>query len=182
MTKKKNNIDNFLEKLDWRVNENSNNGDPTPSGLMLYLANTEIAKHTLNNVYPKEISDLHRNGDLHIHDLGYGTLLPYCCGWSLEALIKEGINKIQGKASSAPAKHLSSLMIQMVNFLGCLQMEASGAMAFNNVDTYLSAFVKNDNLSFYKVKQFMQQLVFNLNIPSRWGCLSDDSEILTKNG
>lgn len=111
-----------------------------------------------------------------------GIKVHNCCGWSLEQLIREGINKVKGKASSHPAKHLSSLMIQIVNFLGVMQMEAAGAEAFNNVDTYLAPFVKIDNLPYETVKQHMQQLVFNLNIPSRWGCLSDDTEILTKNG
>jgi ribonucleoside-triphosphate reductase len=134
---------------------------------MLYLANTKIAKYALENVYTKEIADAHKNADIHIHDLAY--LSCYCNGLNLERLIKEGINKIPGKASSAPAKHLSSLMIQMVNLLGCMQMEAAGAQAFNNIDTYLAPFVKVDNLTFNEVKQFMQQLVFNLNIPSRWG-------------
>lgn len=161
-------VEKYLEKLDWRVNENSNNGDPTFSGLMLYLANTEIAKYALEKVYPENIANAHKNADLHIHDLAYCNTY-YCSGWSLKTLIKEGINKIKGKASSAPAKHLSSLMIQMVNYLGCLQMESAGAVAFNNIDSYLSAFVKVDNLSYEKVKQYMQQLVFNLNIPSRWG-------------
>lgn len=168
---KPNLVDQYLGNLDWRVKENSNNGDPTFSGLMLYLANSEIAKHALKNIYPEEIANAHREGDIHIHDLSYSQTF-YCSGWSLSTLIKEGINKIPGKASSAPAKHLSSLMIQMVNFLGCLQMESAGAQAFNNVDTHLAPFVKNDNLSFDQVKQFMQQLIFNLNIPSRWGSQS----------
>jgi anaerobic ribonucleoside-triphosphate reductase len=175
------NIDKYMNNSDWRVNENANNGNPTFSGLMLYLANTEIAKHALENMYNKDISNAHKTGALHIHDLGY-AMIPYCCGWSLGKLIKEGINKIPGKASSAPARHLNSLMIQMVNFLGCMQMEAAGAEAFNNVDTHLAPFVKKDNLSYEDVKQYMQQLVFNLNIPSRWGCVSEDTEILTMNG
>lgn len=168
---KNNKVDDYLKKLDWRVNENANNGNPTFSGLMLYLANTEIANYALEHIYPKHISDAHRNANIHIHDLAY-TIVPYCLGHSLEKLIKEGINKIPGKASSAPAKHLSSLMIQMVNYLGCMQMEAAGAQAFNNVDTYLAPFVKIDNLCYDEVKQYMQQLVFNLNIPSRWGSQS----------
>lgn len=178
---KSNLIDTYLKREDWRVNENANSGNPTFSGLMAYLSTTEIAKYTLENIYPPDIANAHRIGDMHIHDLGYG-FIPYCCGWSLGKLIKEGINKIPGKASSAPARHLNSLMIQMVNFLGCMQMEAAGAEAFNNVDTHLAPFVKKDNLSFEDVKQYMQQLVFNLNIPSRWGCLSEDAEILTING
>ena len=177
---KTNLIDSYLNKEDWRVNENANS-DTTFSGLMAYISTSEIAKYTLDNIYPPDISNAHKNGDMHIHDLGYG-FIPYCCGWSLGKLIKEGINKIPGKASSAPAKHLNSLMIQMVNFLGCMQMEAAGAQAFNNVDTHLAPFVKKDNLSYAAVKQYMQQLVFNLNIPSRWGCLSEDSELLTIDG
>lgn len=174
-------IDSYLDNSDWRVNENANSGNATFSGLMSYLATTEIANYALENMYPKNISDAHKQGDLHIHDLGY-AFVPYCCGWSLGKLIKEGLNKIPGKTSSAPARHLNSLMIQIVNFLGCTQMEASGAQAFNNIDTHMSPFVKIDNLSYEDVKQYMQQLVFNLNIPSRWGCLSEDSEILTIDG
>lgn len=179
--KKQTKVREYLNKEDWRVNENANNGSPTFSGLMLYLANTAIAKDALTNIYPENISNAHKNGDMHIHDLGY-SMIPYCCGWSLGKLIKEGINKIPGKASSAPAKHLSSLMIQMVNYLGVMQMEAAGAQAFNNVDVHLAPFVKKDNLNFDQVKQYMQQLVFNLNIPSRWGCVTPDTELLTIDG
>jgi len=165
-----NKIDSYLSQNDWRVKENSNS-TYSFSGLMQYLANTNIAEYTLNETYPKKIANAHRNCDIHIHDLGYG-IIPYCCGWSLEDLIKEGINKVPGKASSNPAKHLSTLMIQMVNFLGCMQMEAAGAQAFNSVDTYLAPFIKTDNLDFKTIKQCIQQLVFNLNIPSRWGSQS----------
>ena len=161
------NIQEYINQNDWRVKENSNS-TYSFSGLMQYLANTEIAKYMLDETYPKYISKAHTSGDYHIHDLGYG-MIPYCCGWSLEDLIREGLNGVPGKVQSSPAKHLSTLIIQMVNFLGCVQMESAGAQAFNSVDLFLAPFVKKDKLSYKEVKQNMQQLVFSLNIPSRWG-------------
>lgn len=160
-------IKDYIEQNDWRVKENSNS-TYSFSGLLQYLATSEIAKHMLDNVYPKYISKAHIKGDLHIHDLGYG-IAPYCCGWSLEDLIREGLNGVPGKVQSGSAKHLSTLIIQMVNFLGCVQMESAGAQAFNSVDLFLAPFVKVDKLNYFEVKQNIQQLVFSLNIPSRWG-------------
>jgi len=160
-------IKQYLYQQDWRVKENSNS-TYSFSGLMQHLATSEIAKYTLKEIYPDYIAKAHKDGDLHIHDLGYGICL-YCCGWSLEDLIREGLNGVPGKVQSGAAKHLSTLIIQMVNFLGCTQMESAGAQAFNSVDLFLAPFVKIDNLSYKEVKQNIQQLIFSLNIPSRWG-------------
>lgn len=160
-------IKQYLNQADWRVKENSNS-TYSFSGLMQHIATTEIAKYTLKEIYPEYIANAHKNADLHIHDLGYGICL-YCCGWSLEDLIREGLNGVPGKVQSGPANHLSTLIIQMVNFLGCTQMESAGAQAFNSVDLFLAPFVKKDKLTYQEVKQNIQQLVFSLNIPSRWG-------------
>ncbi|MDP8219007.1 MAG: ribonucleoside triphosphate reductase [Candidatus Theseobacter exili] len=160
-------VDDYLNKSDWRVNENSNM-DFSFSGLMLHTAGSLIAHYTLNKIYPKSISDAHRNGSLHIHDLSHG-ITGYCAGWSLQKLILDGLGGVAHKVAAAPAKHLDVLVIQMVNFLGVMQMEWAGAQAFSSADTLLAPFVRSDNLNYKQVKQNLQRLVFSLNIPSRWG-------------
>ncbi len=160
-------VNEYVNQQDWRVKENST-VNYSIGGLILYNSNCITANYWLQELYDKEISDAHRNGDIHIHDLG--MLAPYCAGWSLEQLIREGLNGVPGKVASAPAKHLSTLINQMINFLGILQNEWAGAMAFSSFDTYLAPFVKNDNLSYKDVKQAIQSFVFGVNTPSRWGC------------
>ncbi|MBR6327618.1 MAG: ribonucleoside triphosphate reductase, partial [Alphaproteobacteria bacterium] len=120
-----------------------------------------------STVYPSEVGEAHRNGDIHIHDLD--MLAAYCAGWSLKTLLKEGFNGVRGKAEANPPKHLSAATGQMVNFMGTLQNEWAGAQAFSSVDTYLAPFIRKDNLSYKEVKQCMQELIYNLNVPSRWG-------------
>ena len=160
-------VDDYLSKADWRVNENSNM-DFSFSGLMLHTAGSLIAHYTLNKIYPQSISDAHKNGSIHVHDLSHG-ITGYCAGWSLQKLILNGLGGVKHKVAAAPAKHLDVLVIQMVNFLGVMQMEWAGAQAFSSADTLLAPFVRADNLSYKQVKQNLQRLVFSLNIPSRWG-------------
>ncbi len=160
-------VDGYLKRLDWRVKENSNT-DYSFSGLMLHTAGKVIAYYTLNNIYPKEIREAHLKGFFHIHDLSAGVV-GYCAGWSLKNLLIMGFGNVPNKVDTKPAKHLDVVVGQMVNFIGCLQMEWAGAQAFSSVDTLLAPFVKVDKLSYKEVKQQMQKLIFNLNIPSRWG-------------
>lgn len=159
-------VETYLKKADWRVKENST-VTYSLGGLILSNSGAVTADYWLNNVYDKEISDAHRNADIHIHDLS--MLTPYCGGWSLKQLIVEGLGGVPGKISSAPASHLSTLCNQMVNFLGILQNEWAGAQAFSSFDTYLAPFVKKDNLTYKEVKQCIQSFVFGVNTPSRWG-------------
>ena len=155
-----------MEKLDWRVNANANQGYSN-GGLILNVSGKVTANYWLSTVYPSEVGDAHRNGDIHIHDLD--MLAAYCAGWSLKTLLREGFNGVKGKAEANPPKHLSAATGQMVNFMGTLQNEWAGAQAFSSVDTYLAPFIRKDNLSYNEVKQCMQELIYNLNVPSRWG-------------
>ncbi|MGL1902247.1 MAG: ribonucleoside triphosphate reductase [Fibrobacterales bacterium] len=159
-------IDEYLEKLDWRVQANANQGYSL-GGMILNISGKLIANYWLSNVYRKEIGEAHRNADMHIHDLD--MLAGYCAGWSLRTLLREGFNGVPGKIESTPPKHLSAAIGQMVNFLGTLQNEWAGAQAFSSFDTYLAPFVKIDNLSYEDVKQNIQEFIYNLNVPSRWG-------------
>ncbi len=158
-------IDNYLDKADWRVNENANMSHSF-QGLMLHLSGTIQARYALEK-YPQEVRDAHNHGYFHIHDLSFG-LAGYCAGWSLRDLLLEGFN-LEGRSCAGPAKHFDSILGQMVNFLGTLQNEWAGAQAFNNVDTYLAPFIRHDGLTYKQVRQAMQKFVFNLNTTSRWG-------------
>ncbi len=158
-------IDNYIAKTDWRVAENANMTHSF-QGLMLHLSGTVQARYALGK-YPQEVREAHDHGYFHIHDLSFG-LAGYCAGWSLRDLLLEGFN-LPGRSCAGPAKHFDAVLGQMVNFLGTLQNEWAGAQAFNNVDTYLAPFVREDGLSYREVKQAMQKFVFNLNTTSRWG-------------
>ena len=159
-------INEYLEKLDWRINENANQGYSN-GGLILNVSGKVTANYWLSHVYPSNIGEAHRNGDIHIHDLS--MLAAYCAGWSLKNLLHEGFNGVPGKAEAGPAKHLSAAVGQMVNFMGTLQNEWAGAQAFSSVDTYLAPYVRVDNLDYKHVYQSMLELIYNLNVPSRWG-------------
>jgi ribonucleoside-triphosphate reductase len=161
-----NTMDGYLKREDWRVNENSN-VNYSLGGLILHNSGTVTANYWLENIYSHEISESHRNGDIHIHDLSMFS--GYCAGWSLRQIIAEGLNGVKNKISSRPARHLATLVQQMVNFLGVLQNEWAGAQAFSSFDTYLAPFVRVDNLSFEEVKQCVQSFIFGVNTPSRWG-------------
>ena len=159
-------IGEYIDRSDWRVNANANQGYSL-GGLILNTSGKLIANYWLNCIYSKDIRDAHMEGDFHIHDLDMFS--GYCAGWSLRQLLEEGLNGVPGKVESAPPKHLESALSQMVNFLGTLQNEWAGAQAFSSFDTYLAPYVKKDELDYKRVKQAVQQFVFNLNIPSRWG-------------
>ena len=161
-----NTMDGYLKQQDWRVNENSN-VSYSLGGLILYNSGAITANYWLDNIYPHEIAEAHRNGEFHIHDLSMFS--GYCAGWSLRQLIAEGLGGVRGKISSRPAKHLSTLIQQMVNFLGILQNEWAGAQAFSSFDTYLAPFVRVNKLSYEEVKQNIQSFIFGVNTPSRWG-------------
>lgn len=156
----------YLDRSDWRVNANANQGYSV-GGLVLNTAGKSIATYWLDEVFSPEAARAHREGDLHIHDLD--MLAGYCAGWSLRRLLEEGFNGVPGAIAAAPPRHLSSACGQIVNFLGTLQNEWAGAQAFSSFDTYMAPFVRLDALSFDQVRQCLQELVFNLNVPSRWG-------------
>ncbi|CAG34793.1 ribonucleoside triphosphate reductase [Desulfotalea psychrophila] len=159
-------IDNYLERLDWQVNENSNMAYSL-QGLNNYIANETSKNYWLHRIYPPEVRDAHEQGDLHIHDLG--LLSVYCVGWDLQDLLKNGFRGVAGKAASAPAKHFRSALGQVVNFFYTLQGEAAGAQAFSSFDTLLAPFIRKDGLTFKEVKQAVQEFIFNLNVPTRVG-------------
>ena len=167
-------IEDYVNAIDWRVKENST-VNYSIGGLILNASGAVTANYWLSEVYDKEIGEAHRNGDMHIHDLS--MLAPYCAGWSLKQLIREGLGGVPGKIASAPARHLSTLCNQMVNFLGIMQNEWAGAQAFSSFDTYLAAFVKKDNLTYKQVKQCVQSFIYGVNTPSRWGTQAPFSNI-----
>ena len=159
-------MNEYLDRQDWRINANANQGYSL-GGMVLNVAGKVIANYWLDEIYSQEIGQAHRQGDLHIHDLD--MLSGYCAGWSLRQLLFEGFNGVPGRAESKPPKHLSSALGQMVNFLGTLQNEWAGAQAFSSFDTYLAPFVRVDKLNYEQVKQLIQEFIYNLNVPSRWG-------------
>ena len=167
-------VDSYVKVTDWRVKENST-VTYSVGGLILSNSGAITANYWLSEIYDEEIANAHRNADIHIHDLS--MLTGYCAGWSLKQLIQLGLGGISGKITSAPAKHLSTLCNQMVNFLGIMQNEWAGAQAFSSFDTYLAPFVKVDNLSYREVKQCIESFVFGVNTPSRWGTQAPFSNI-----
>ncbi|MFA7232890.1 MAG: ribonucleoside triphosphate reductase [Terrimicrobiaceae bacterium] len=159
-------INEYVAKSDWRVNANANQGYSL-GGMILNIAGKVTANYWLDEIYPEQVGRAHRHGDIHIHDLD--MLSGYCAGWSLRQLLAEGFNGVPNKVESAPPRHYRTALGQMVNFLGTLQNEWAGAQAFSSMDTYLAPYVRADNLTEEEVEQGMQELVFNLNVPSRWG-------------
>ena len=159
-------MNEYLSREDWRVRANANQGYSL-GGLILNVSGKVTANYWLDEVYSPAIGTAHREGDLHIHDLD--MLAGYCAGWSLRTLLNEGFNGIPGRVEAGPPKHLSSALGQMVNFLGTLQNEWAGAQAFSSFDTYLAPFVRKDRLGFDEVRQAIQEFIYNLNVPSRWG-------------
>ncbi len=167
-------VDNYVNVNDWRVKENST-VTYSVGGLILSNSGAITANYWLSEIYDEEISNAHRNADIHIHDLS--MLTGYCAGWSLKQLIQEGLGGVPGKITSAPARHLSTLCNQMVNFLGIMQNEWAGAQAFSSFDTYLAPFVKVDNLTYEQVKKCIETFVYGVNTPSRWGTQSPFTNI-----
>ena len=158
-------INEYLTRADWRVNANANQGYSL-GGLILNVAGKVTANYWLSHVYAPEVGEAHRNGDIHIHDLD--MLSGYCAGWSLRTLLHEGLNGVPGKVEAGPAKHMSSAVGQVVNFLGTLQNEWAGAQAFSSFDTYMAPFIRKDGMDYAQVRQCIQELIYNLNVPSRW--------------
>ncbi|AEB58431.1 ribonucleoside triphosphate reductase [Ectopseudomonas mendocina] len=159
-------MNEYLSREDWRVQANANQGYSL-GGLILNVSGKVTANYWLDEVYSEEVGRAHREADLHIHDLD--MLAGYCAGWSLRTLLHEGFNGIAGRVEAGPPKHLSSALGQMVNFLGTLQNEWAGAQAFSSFDTYLAPFVRKDGLTYDEIRQAIQEFIYNLNVPSRWG-------------
>ncbi|MGL5435756.1 MAG: ribonucleoside triphosphate reductase [Lachnospiraceae bacterium] len=167
-------VNSYVQIEDWRVKENST-VTYSVGGLILSNSGAVTANYWLSEIYDQEIANAHRNADIHIHDLS--MLTGYCAGWSLKQLLMEGLGGITGKITSSPAKHLSVLCNQMVNFLGIMQNEWAGAQAFSSFDTYLAPFVKVDNLSYSEVKKCIESFIYGVNTPSRWGTQAPFSNI-----
>lgn len=159
-------MEEYLELRDWRIQANANQGYSL-GGLILNVAGKVTANYWLSHVFSPQAGHAHRNGDIHIHDLD--MFAGYCAGWSLRQLLIEGFNGVPGKVEATPAKHMSAAVGQVVNFLGTLQNEWAGAQAFSSFDTYMAPFVRQDRMSYEQVRQCMQEMVYNLNVPSRWG-------------
>ena len=167
-------VDSYVKVTDWRVKENST-VTYSVGGLILSNSGAITANYWLSEIYDEEIGKAHKNADIHIHDLS--MLTGYCAGWSLKQLIQEGLGGVTGRITSAPAKHLSVLCNQMVNFLGIMQNEWAGAQAFSSFDSYLAPFVKADHLTYREVKKCIESFIFGVNIPSRWGTQAPFSNI-----
>lgn len=167
-------VNSYVKVEDWRVKENST-VTYSVGGLILSNSGAVTANYWLSEIYDDEIANAHRNADIHLHDLS--MLTGYCAGWSLKQLIKEGLGGIKGKITSSPAKHLSVLCNQMVNFLGIMQNEWAGAQAFSSFDTYLAPFVKTDHLTYPEVKKCIESFIYGVNTPSRWGTQAPFSNI-----
>lgn len=159
-------IEEYLDRSDWRVSANANQGYSL-GGLILQTSGKVVANYWLSHVYPPEVGTAHREGDIHVHDLD--MLSGYCAGWSLRNLLQEGLNGVPGKVDARPPRHFSAAVGQIVNFLGTMQNEWAGAQAFSSFDTYLAPYVRLDGLTYAQVLQCIQELVYNLNVPSRWG-------------
>ncbi len=159
-------VEEYVGRSDWRVQANANQGFSL-GGMILSVAGKVTANYWLGQVYPPEIGQAHREGDLHIHDLD--MLSGYCAGWSLRMLLAEGFNGVPNKVESRPPRRLRTALGQMVNFLGTLQNEWAGAQAFSSFDTFLAPYVRRERLPYSEVRQCIEEFVFNLNVPSRWG-------------
>ncbi|HDO06136.1 MAG TPA: ribonucleoside triphosphate reductase, partial [Bacteroidetes bacterium] len=159
-------IEDYLHNNDWRIKESANS-TYSLQGMNQHISTIISSQYWLNKIYPTEIANVHKQGKLHIHDLGY--LSVYCVGWDLQELIMVGFKGVPGKIESKPAKHFRTLLGQIVNFFYTMQGEAAGAQAFSNFDTYLVPFIRHDNLSFKEVRQALQEFMFNMNIPTRVG-------------
>ena len=167
-------IDNYLDDKDWRVRENSNVTYGI-GGLILHEAGAVGSNYWLRKVYSQDVANAHKSCDIHLHDLG--NLYPYCAGWNIRDLLEWGLGGVKYKVTSGPAKHLTSAIQQVVNFLGCMQNEWAGAQAFNSFDTYMCPFIRVDNLTDDEIRQSFQFLLFGINTPSRWGCQAPFSNL-----
>ncbi|MEM3005966.1 MAG: ribonucleoside triphosphate reductase [Candidatus Bathyarchaeia archaeon] len=160
-------VEGFLGERDWRSKENSNLGYSFGS-VFLRIGGEVMERYILSRIYPREVAEAHISGDIHIHNLPMG-IIGYCCGWSIEDILREGFNGIPGRTESSPPRHLSTALLQLANFLGTVQNEWAGAQALNSLDTYLAPYIHLDGLNYRQVKQEFQQFIYNLNVSSRWG-------------
>jgi anaerobic ribonucleoside-triphosphate reductase len=161
-------IRDYIDDHDWKIRENSNEGTMSFSGLNARISGEVLSNFALNQIYSEPIKKAHVEGDFHIHDLSY-PIVGYCAGWSLENLLRKGFGHVPNQVHSAPAKHLETATLHMVNYIGTMQGEFAGAQAFSSVDTLLAPFVRADRLTFEQVRQDIQKLIYGLNVPSRWG-------------
>ena len=161
-------IKDYISDMDWKIRENSNEGVTSFSGLNARVAGEVLSNFALNQIYSENVKKAHQEGDFHLHDLSY-PIVGYCAGWSLENLLRKGFGHVPNQVHSAPAKHLETATLHMVNYIGTMQGEFAGAQAFSSVDTLLAPFVRHDQLDYDRVKQDVQKLIFGLNVPSRWG-------------
>jgi len=159
-------VDDYINNNDWRIKESANSSYSL-QGMNQHISTLISAQYWLNKIYPSEIGDVHKQGKLHIHDLGFISV--YCVGWDLQELISVGFMGVTGKIESKPAKHFRTVLGQIVNFFYTMQGEAAGAQAFSNFDTYLAPFIRRDKLSYKEIKQALQEFIFNMNIPTRVG-------------
>ncbi len=161
-------IRDYIDDKDWKIRENSNEGTMSFSGLNARISGEVLSSYALNQIYSDKINKAHQEGDFHLHDLSY-PIVGYCAGWSLGNLLRKGFGHVPNQVHSAPAKHLETATLHMVNYIGTMQGEFAGAQAFSSVDTLLAPFVRHDKLDYDHVKQDVQKLIFGLNVPSRWG-------------
>lgn len=161
-------IKDYISDRDWKIRENSNEGVMSFSGLNARVSGEVLSNFALNQIYSERVKKAHQEGDFHLHDLSY-PIVGYCAGWSLETLLRKGFGHVPNQVHSAPAKHLETATLHMVNYIGTMQGEFAGAQAFSSVDTLLAPFVRHDKLDYDRVKQDIQKLIFGLNVPSRWG-------------
>jgi ribonucleoside-triphosphate reductase len=161
-------IKDYVSDHDWKIRENSNEGTVSFSGLNARVSGEVLSNYALNHIYTEPIKRAHQEGDFHIHDLSY-PIVGYCAGWSLDNLLRRGFGHVPNQVHSAPAKHLETATLHMVNYIGTMQGEFAGAQAFSSVDTLLAPFVRHDKLDYDHVRQDIQKLVYGLNVPSRWG-------------
>jgi ribonucleoside-triphosphate reductase len=161
-------IKDYINDADWKVRENSNEGVTSFAGLNARVSGEVLSNFALNQIYTERAKKAHEEGEFHIHDLSY-PIVGYCAGWSLENLIRKGFGHVPNQVHSNPARHLDTLTLHMVNYIGTMQAEFAGAQAFSSVDTLLAPFIRHDNLSYEDVKQDIQKLIFGLNVPCRWG-------------
>jgi ribonucleoside-triphosphate reductase (formate) len=161
-------INDYINDVDWKIRENSNEGVMSFSGLNARVSGEVLSHFALNQIYSERVKQAHLEGDFHLHDLSY-PIVGYCAGWSLENLLRKGFGHVPNQVHSAPAKHLETATLHMVNYIGTMQGEFAGAQAFSSVDTLLAPFIRHDKLDYDHVKQDVQKLIFGLNVPSRWG-------------
>ena len=161
-------IKDYISDMDWKIRENSNEGVMSFSGLNARVSGEVLSNFALNQIYSERVKKAHQEGDFHLHDLSY-PIVGYCAGWSLETLLRKGFGHVPNQVHSAPARHLETATLHMVNYIGTMQGEFAGAQAFSSVDTLLAPFVRHDKLDYDRVKQDIQKLIFGLNVPSRWG-------------